>query len=103
MAQIESSKATQASKRTMAKGSKTQTGHRRKGKRYIYARTQDLFRNNPNLLSRYIHEGIPWLEDEDSSFLKQEDIKSYTSLGNYTEYNCSFLRHWVRPHSSEYR
>ena len=63
LAQIESSQAAQTSKRTRTKGPKTQTS--RKRKRYIYARTQDLFRKNPNLLARYIREGISWLEDED--------------------------------------
>jgi hypothetical protein len=58
MAQIESS---QASKRTRTKGFKTHTGRKRKRKRYIYATMQDLFRKNPNLLARYIREGIPWL------------------------------------------
>jgi hypothetical protein len=73
-------------------------------KRYRYARTQDLFQKNPNLLARYIREGTPWLEDEDSSSFKQEDIKSfYTSLWGTTRNMCSFFRHWLRPHSPEYR
>jgi len=41
-------------------------------------------KKNPNLLARYIHEGISLLEDEDSSSLKQ-DIKSYTSLWGTTQ------------------
>jgi hypothetical protein len=57
LAQIETSKATKTSKRTRTKGPKTQTSRKRR-KRYIYARTQDLFRKNPNLLARYIREGI---------------------------------------------
>jgi hypothetical protein len=84
LAQIESSQATQTSKRTRTKGPKTQTSHERKKKRYIYARTQDLFRKNPNLLARYIRQEI-WSEDEDSISLKQEDIKSYTSLWGTTQ------------------
>jgi len=85
LAQIESSQATHASKRSRTRGPKTQSGRKRKWKRYRYARTQDLFRKNPNLLARYIREGTPWLEDEDSSSLKQEDIKSfYTSLWGTT-------------------
>ena len=75
---------TQTSKRTRTKGPKTQTSRKRKRKRYIYARTQDRFQKNPNLLARYIHEGISLLEDEDSSSLKQ-DIKSYTSLWGTTQ------------------
>jgi len=85
LAQIESSQTTHASKRSRTRGPKTQSGRKRKWKRYRYARTQDLFRKNPNLLARYIREGTPWLEDEDSSSLKQEDIKSfYTSLWGTT-------------------
>jgi hypothetical protein len=86
LAQIETSQATQASKRTRTKRPKTQTSQKRKTKRYIYARTQGLFRKNPNLLARYILEGISWLEDENSNSLKQEDIKSfYTSLWRTTQ------------------
>jgi len=67
LAQIESSQATRATKQARTKGPKTQAGLKRKRKRYRYARTQDLLRKNLNPLARYIREGIPWLEDEDSS------------------------------------
>jgi len=69
--QIETSQATQAKKQARTKKPKTQAGRKRKSKRYRYARTQDLFHKNPNLLSRYIREGIPWLEDEDTSSQNQ--------------------------------
>jgi hypothetical protein len=47
----------------------------------VYARTQELFRKNPNLLARYIREGTPWLDDECSDSPKLEDVKSfYTAL-----------------------
>jgi len=55
LAEIESTQATQATKMTGRMGPKTQAGRKRKRKRYRYARTQDLFRKNPNLLARYIH------------------------------------------------
>ena len=77
LGQIGSTQATKASKRS--KGSRAQAGRKRKRKRYIYARTQDLFRKNPNLLARYIREGISWLEDEDTSSPKPEDIRSFYS------------------------
>jgi predicted lipase len=81
LAQIDSSKAKQASNRSRNRRSKTQASCKRKRKRYRYARTQDFFRKNPNLQARYIREGISWLEEEDSSYLKQEDIISfYTTL-----------------------
>jgi hypothetical protein len=84
LAQIDSPKEKQAPKRS--RGSKTQASRKRKWKRYRYARTQDLFRKNPNLLARYVREGISWLEEEDSSSLKQEDIKSfYTNLWGTTQ------------------
>ena len=79
LAEIESTRATRATKTTRRKGPKTQVGHKRKRKRYRYASTQDLFRKNPNLLARYIREGVPWLEDEDSSSPKPEDVKSFYS------------------------
>jgi hypothetical protein len=40
----------------------------------------DLFRKNPNLLARYIREGVPWLEDQDSSPLGEEVKVFYTTL-----------------------
>jgi len=81
VAQIGVTQATRASKPKRAKGPNHQTGRKRKRKRFRYARTQDLFRKNPNLLARYIREGTPWLEDEDSSSPKPEDVKSfYTTL-----------------------
>ena len=43
LAQIEPSRATRAAKHQRGKGPKTHTGCKRKRKRYIYARTQDLF------------------------------------------------------------
>ena len=42
---------------------------------------QELFRKNPNTMTTQISEGTPWLEDEDSSSPKPEDVKSfYTAL-----------------------
>jgi hypothetical protein len=81
LAQIVSSKAKQASKRSRNRRSKTQASRKRKRKRYRYARKQDLFTKNLNLLARYIRERISWFGEEESSCLKQEDIKSvYTTL-----------------------
>jgi hypothetical protein len=60
---------------------KTQASRKRKKKGYRYARTKDLFLKNPNLLARYIREDVPWLEYEDTSSPKPEDVKSlYSSL-----------------------
>ena len=55
-------------------------GHKRRKKRYLYARTQDLFKKNPNLLAKYIREGVPWLDDLDPSPLREEVKTFYTSL-----------------------
>ena len=77
--QIESTQTTRASKRSRRKGPNTQAGSKRRRKRYRYARTQDLFRKNPNLLARYVREGTPWLESEDSSSPKPEEVKSFYS------------------------
>jgi hypothetical protein len=82
--QIESTQSTRASKRSRRKCPNTQAGSKRR-KRYRYGRTQDLFRKNPNLLARYVREGTPWLESEDSSTPKLEDVKSlYSSLWGAT-------------------
>jgi hypothetical protein len=85
VAEIESTQATRATRTTKARGTKNQAGSKRRRKRYKYARTQDLFRKNPNLLAKYIREGVPWLEDEDSNSPKSEDVKTfYTSLWGAT-------------------
>ena len=79
--QIEPSRATRATKRKRVKEPSNQAGRRRRQRRYRFAKTQDLFKKNPNLLARYIREGIPWLEEEDRGTPKTEDIKSfYTAL-----------------------
>jgi hypothetical protein len=81
LALIEPSQATRATKQKRSKGTRSQVGRKRNQKRYWYAKTQDLYRKNLNLLARYIREGIPWLEDEDSSSPNPEDVKSfYTEL-----------------------
>jgi len=70
-----------ANKEKRTKRPTNQAGRKRKRRRYEYARTQDLFQKNPNLLARYIREGVPWLEDEDSGSPKPEDVQSfYTAL-----------------------
>lgn len=58
---IGASQVTRTTKVQRAKGPKNQIGRGRKRRRYRYARTQDLFRKNPNLLARYIREGVPLL------------------------------------------
>ena len=80
LAQIESAQTTRAAKTIKRKGPKTEADCNRKCKRYRYARTQDLFRKNPKLLARYIPDGVQWLEGENSSSPKPEDVKSYSSL-----------------------
>ena len=67
VAQIGVTQATRAKKPKRAKVPNHKTGRKRKRKRFRYARTQDLFCKNPNLLARYIREGTPWLEDEDNA------------------------------------
>ena len=92
VAQIGVTQATRANKPKRAKGPNHQTGRKRKRKRFRYARTQDLFRKNPNLLARYIREGTPWLEDEDYSSPKPEDVKSFYAalLGTLPEIKIPF-------------
>ena len=81
LAQIGSLPTKRAKKEKRTKRPTNQAGRKRKRKRYKYARTQDLFRKNPTLLARYIREGIPCLEDEDSGSPKPEDVHSfYTAL-----------------------
>jgi hypothetical protein len=53
---------------------------KRKKKRYIYARTQDLFKKNPSTLARYIREGVPWLEDQDTAVPQEAIQQFYTNL-----------------------
>jgi hypothetical protein len=77
--------------------SREEMGHR-------YATTQEVFQKNPIMPVKYIREGIPWLENKDSSSFKPEYVKSfYTALWGTTRYNHSFHRHWLRPQSPGYR
>jgi hypothetical protein len=81
IAHIEPKRSTRVKIRTRTRDSKTQAGCKRKRKKYIYARTQELFRKNPNLLAKYIREGTPWLDKQDSRSPKTEEVKSfYNSL-----------------------
>ena len=81
VAQIGALQATRGNKLERPKGPKDQVSRKRKRKRYRYARKQNLFRKNPILLGRYIREGAPWLDVEDSSSPKSEGAKSfYTAL-----------------------
>jgi hypothetical protein len=45
-------------------------------KKYLYVRTQELFKKNPSLLAKCIREGMPWA-DEPVAAIKLEDIKTY--------------------------
>jgi hypothetical protein len=49
---------------------------RKARKQYIYARTQDLFQNNPGKLAKCVRDNVTWY-DEGNSDLNQEDIKSH--------------------------
>ena len=53
---------------------------KRKKKRYLYARTQELYKKDPSVLAKYIRKGIPWTEDQGAT-LRQDRIKEfYTNL-----------------------
>lgn len=71
------------------KNSKSMTGHKRSKnrlqrrkerkrpyKRYVYAKTQDLFKANPGKLARYVRENITWYEPEQTQ-LVENDIKDH--------------------------
>ena len=70
---------TRAPRTTKRKRSNTQAGGKRKKKRNIYAKKQENFRKNPNLLARYVQEGTPWLQEKNSSSPKPEDVNSFHS------------------------
>jgi hypothetical protein len=50
---------------------------KRKKKRYHYARTQDLFRKNPNLLAKYIRQNTKWIEDQEHSSPAPEEAQTF--------------------------
>jgi hypothetical protein len=77
LAQIEPLQAKVEDKRKQVKGPAARTGQKRKRKRYLYGRTQDLFRKSPNLLGRHIHEGTPWLEHQGNSSPSPQDVQSF--------------------------
>jgi hypothetical protein len=49
-------------------------GHKAKPRRYIYARTQDLFAKNPGLLAKHVRESISYI-DQNTSQLPEKDIE----------------------------
>ena len=78
--------------RTRPRPSRRADGHKkRKHKRYLYARTQDLYKRNPSTLAKYIREDVNWLSDEGVE-VSQEDISLfYTNLwGTAPDINLPF-------------
>jgi hypothetical protein len=51
---------------------------KRKQKRYTYGRTQELYKQNPGVLAKYIREGTPWLDDH-KAVLSRDTIKEFSS------------------------
>jgi hypothetical protein len=53
--------------------------HKNKGrrvrKRYIYARTQDMFKNNPGELAKYVRNNVNW-QEQTTAQLNQEEVSS---------------------------
>jgi hypothetical protein len=47
------------------RATKTVKQTKRKLKKYVYARTQNLFKENPGTLARYIREDINWTNGQD--------------------------------------
>jgi hypothetical protein len=56
------------------RGRKTGKG-RKAGKRYIYARTQDLFQNNPGKLAKCVRDNVTWYGDANTDL--KERVKSF--------------------------
>jgi hypothetical protein len=50
--------------------------HPKRKKRYVYARTQELYKHNPSMLAKHIREGTNWLEDGAHEVLF-EDIRTF--------------------------
>jgi hypothetical protein len=90
--QIGAPPAKRSTKRRQPKAPPSRQGRKRKKKRYLFARTQDLFRKSPNLLARYIREGIPWLEEQDANSPGTEEVQTfYNELwGTSTEISIPF-------------
>jgi hypothetical protein len=61
------------------RGPKKQTGRKKKNRRYVYARTQDMFRKHPGVLARYIREGTSWLKEQNANAPRMEDVKTFYS------------------------
>jgi hypothetical protein len=52
---------------------------KRKEKRYIYGRTQELYKKNPGVLAKYIREGTLWLDDR-KAVIPNETIREFYSM-----------------------
>jgi hypothetical protein len=76
---------------TKKTGQKRKRGptHKRKLKRYHYARTQDLYTKNPALLGKHIRNGTNWIDDQAPNAPNQEIVQTfYNELWGTTANIC---------------
>jgi len=63
---------------------KERRSSKRHKKRYIYARTQDLYRSNPGALARCIRERVSWWDDQGDCIPIEDLGDFYTTLWSVT-------------------
>jgi hypothetical protein len=56
---------------------------RRAIRRYVYARTQDLFKRNPGQLAQYVREDVRWLGDDQAQLQRDDIERLYQALWNH--------------------
>jgi hypothetical protein len=56
---------------------------RRAIRRYVYARTQDLFKRNPGQLAQHVREDVRWLGDDQTQLQRDDIERLYQTLWNH--------------------
>jgi ribosomal protein S15P/S13E len=59
-------------------------GNKRAYRRYIYARTQDLYKRNPGELAKYVREGTDWYESPNEELQEEEIRQTFEDLWGRT-------------------
>jgi hypothetical protein len=58
--------------------------NKRAYKRYIYARTQDLYKRNPGELAKHVREGVDWYESPNEELQEEEIRQNFQELWGQT-------------------
>jgi hypothetical protein len=67
-------------RKTKDKRQKNRGRERRAFRRYVYARTQDIFKRNPGQLAQHVREDVRWLGDRQTQLQRDDIERLYQAL-----------------------